>query len=210
MNLDGSGMTTKATRIRNVIAVTENPMTGTVWAGGAGQDALALGHPYEFFDAVTSHAGLTDYGWPDCEENQHAYVAGSSCGETVEPLIELPAYSTVIGAAFYPVGVTGAYAFPKSYAGGLFLTAHGSWHTVSGGAYYSPPRVAYVAMNGDVPVTPVDWNDPTKQWVEFVGGFQLADGTTRIGRPTGAAVGPLGSLFIADDQTGDVYRIRPL
>jgi len=65
-------------------------------------------------------------------------------------------------------------------------------------------------MNGDTPATPVDWNDPSKQWREFVGGFQLSDGSTRIGRPTGIAVGAQGSLFIADDQNGLVYRVRPM
>jgi glucose/arabinose dehydrogenase len=44
----------------------------------------------------------------------------------------------------------------------------------------------------------------------FVGGFQLADGVTRIGKPTGIAVGAQGSLFVADDVNGMVYRIRPM
>lgn len=207
---DGSGMTTRARRIRNAIAVTTNPATGTVWAGGAGQDDLAEGHPYEFFDAVTLHTGEADYGWPACEEHQTAYIAGADCSGTVVPRIELPAYSTLIGAAFYPVGQTGAYAFPKAYRGGLFITAHGSWHTISGSkTYFSAPRVAFIAMNGDTPKIPVDWADPTKQWVDFMSGFQLADGTTRIGRPTGVAVGVKGSLFVADDQTNEVYRVRP-
>jgi hypothetical protein len=32
----------------------------------------------------------------------------------------------------------------------------------------------------------------------------------RIGRPTGIAVGAQGSLFIADDQTGNICRMRPM
>jgi glucose/arabinose dehydrogenase len=42
-----------------------------------------------------------------------------------------------------------------------------------------------------------------------VGGFQLSNGVTRIGRPTGLAVGAQGSLFVADDTANQVYRIRP-
>jgi glucose/arabinose dehydrogenase len=206
----GAQMVTRATRIRNPIALATNPATGTLWAGGAGQDNLPEGHPYEFFDAVTLHSGGANYGWPFCEENQLAYAGDAGCAATVAPLVELPAYSTLIGAVFYPKGQAGAHAFPAGYRGGAFLTAHGSWHTLSGGAYASAPRVAYVPMNGDSPVTPVDWADPTKQWTEFVGGFQLADGVTRIGRPTGIAVGSQGSLFVADDQNGLVYRIRPM
>jgi glucose/arabinose dehydrogenase len=209
MSPSGAQMTTRATRIRNPIALATNPATATLWAGGAGQDDLASGHPYEFFDAVTLHPGVADYGWPSCEENHVAYVADAGCAATVAPLIELPAYSTLIGAVFYPSGQAGAHAFPMAYRGGAFITAHGSWHTLASGAYAAAPRVVYVPMNGDSPTTAVDWADPTKQWTEFVGGFQLADGMTRIGRPSGIAVGSQGSLFIADDQNGYVYRVRP-
>ena len=209
MDPGGANMTTRATRFRNAIALTPNPATGTLWAGGAGQDNLAEGHPYEFFDAVTLHSGVADYGWPSCEENHVAYTTGAACAATVAPLIEMPAYSTIIGAAFYPSGQTGAYAFPTSYKGGLFLTAHGAWHTNPDSTYVSSPQVVYVPMNGDAPQTAVDWSDPTKQWTQFVGGFQLSDGKTRVARPTGIAVGALGSLFIADDQNGYVFRVRP-
>jgi glucose/arabinose dehydrogenase len=205
----GANMTTRATRIRNAIALTTNPATGTVWAGVAGQDTLPAGHPYEFFDAVTLHPGIADYGWPDCEENHQAYTAGADCTSTVAPLVELPAYSTLIGAAFYPLSPSGSYAFPAAYRGGVFIAAHGSWHQ-SGTTYVAPPRVAFVPMNGDAPRTAVDWNDPTAQWTDFVSGFQLADGATRVARPTGVAVGAAGSLFVSDDQNGFVYRIRPM
>ena len=218
MKPDGTGMTTKATKIRNAIAITTNAATGMVWAGGAGQDSICntagncppgTGHPYEFFDAVTSHTGVADYGWPDCEENHNAFGSGADCTNAVAPVIEFPAYSTLIGAAFYPANQTGAHAFPASYKGGLFISGHGSWHTTASGAKFSPPRLAFVAMNGDSPKTPVDWNDPTKQWTPFVDGWQKADGVTRVGQPTGVAVGSKGSLFFADDANGYVYRVRP-
>ncbi len=218
MNADGSNMVTRATQIRNAIAITTNPATGTIWAGGAGQDDICdnqptlcpngSGHPYEFFDAVTSHTGVANYGWPSCEENHNAFGSGADCSGAVAPLIELPAYSTLIGASFYE-NQTGSHAFPSSYQGGVFIAAHGSWHTNADGSYFSSPLVVFVAMNGDAPVTPVDWNDPTKQWTTFIGGFQDPDSTTRHARPTGVAVGSKGSLFVADDQNGLVYRIRP-
>jgi glucose/arabinose dehydrogenase len=211
MDPTGANMAVRATRFRNAIALATNPATGTIWAGGAGQDDLAEGHPYEFFDAVGLHSGVADYGWPDCEENHTEYqdAGAAGCTNTVAPLVEMPAYSTIIGAAFYPASPSGTFAFPQSYRGGLFLTAHGSWH-MNGDTYYSPPRIAFVAMNGDAPTTAVDWSDPTKQWTEFVGGYQSTNSTMRIGRPTGIAVGSEGSLFVSDDQNNAVYRIRPM
>ncbi len=199
---------TKATRIRNAIALTVNPSSGHVWIGDAGQDDLPFGHPYEFADDLSAHPGRADYGWPDCEEHHVAYVGGARCESVVVPLVELPAYSTIIGATFYPHNERGKFAFPKRYRGALFLAAHGSWHRRPDGAYAAAPQVVYVPMRGDRPVTPVDWADPDVQWRTFLSGFQQ-HGTARIGRPTGVTIGPEGSLFIADDQTGNIYRIRP-
>jgi glucose/arabinose dehydrogenase len=208
MGLDGNGMTARAVHIRNAIALAVNPSTGTLWAGDAGQDELPAGHPYELFDGVTTHAGVADYGWPACEENQHAYRGGASCGNTVVPAVEFPAYSTAIGAAFYPANASGPYAFPAQYRGGAFVALHGSWHSVQG--CNVAPLVAFVAMNGDTPRTPVNWSDPHAQWQPFVTGFQPGcSANTRIGRPAGIAIGPQGDLFISDDASGAIYRVRP-
>jgi glucose/arabinose dehydrogenase len=202
MDLDGSGMTPRARHIRNAIALATNPETQTLWAGVAGQDELPHGHPYEIFDAVTLHPGVADYGWPYCYEDRRA-VAGHDCANAAVARVVFPAYETPIGAVFYPQHPTGAHAFPERYRGGAFVAMHGSWHQPP-----VPPRVAFVPMDGDTPRTPVDWSDPTKQWSEFVGGFQAAGGR-RIARATGVTVGHDGSLFVSDDATGGIYRIRP-
>lgn len=208
MNPDGSNFTQRAKRIRNAIALAVNPQTGSLWVGGAGQDRLPFGHPYEYLDNLSARSGDADYGWPVCEENHHAYWQGYDCKTSVAPLVELPAYSTIIGATFYPASQRGAYAFPSRYRGGLFAAAHGSWHTDSNGCNVDPPHVVFIAMNGDRPAKRVDWNDPTTQWSEFITGFQTGC-QSRIGRATGITVGPKGSLFVADDDAGQIYRIRP-
>lgn len=209
MKPGGADFTKRATRIRNGIAIFTDPASGHVWVGGAGQDDLPFRHPYEYLDDLSSHSGVADFGWPECEENHHAYTSGADCSQTVEPLVELYAYSTIIGGAFYPTGQTGAYAFPAQYRGGIFAAAHGSWHTTSGGASAAPSQVVFVPMTGDKPKTAVDWKTPpTKQWSNFIGGLQEA-GQSRRGRPTGVAVGAKGSLFVADDQNGVIYRVRP-
>jgi glucose/arabinose dehydrogenase len=208
MEASGSEFHQRAKRLRNGIALAVNPQSNAVWVGGAGQDDLAFGHPYEFLDDLSAHAGVADYGWPLCEENHHAYWPGADCSHTVAPLIVLPAYSTIIGATFYPLSPAGPYAFPARYRGGLFATAHGSWHRDRTGCYVAPPRVVFIPMKGDVPVKPVDWTNPATQWTDFVTGFQSGC-LTRAGRPTGIAVGSRGSLFVADDASGAIYRIRP-
>jgi glucose/arabinose dehydrogenase len=206
MNLDGSGMHTFATRFRNAIALATDPANGALWAGGAGQDWVAYGHPYEFMDDVSAQSGSpVDYGWPDCEENHVAYTHGANCANVAVPQVEFPAYATHIGAAFYPSGGGGTYAFPASYRGGLFVASHGSWHCCPSTA----PEVAFVPMSGGAPATPVNWNDPTVQWSAFMWNFGDSSSTNYIGRPTGVAVGSQGSLFVADDGVDAIYRIRP-
>jgi glucose/arabinose dehydrogenase len=208
LKTDGSGFRQRARRIRNAIALAVNPQTGSVWVGDAGQDDLPFGHPYEFVDDLSAHAGDADYGWPACEENRHPYVHGADCSMTVEPLVELPAYSTIVGAAFYPAEHNGRHAFPAAYRGGLFVAAHGSWHRGNGGCNAEPPRVVFVPMHGDRPARGVDWQNPAAQWSDFVTGFQSGC-SSRSGRPTGLGVGPQGSLFIGDDDAGAIYRVRP-
>jgi glucose/arabinose dehydrogenase len=196
-----------ATHIRNAMAMAISP-DNALWVGGAGQDNLPFGHPFEFLDNVSSHTPVADYGWPFCEEN-HVQYTGSAvdCSATVAPLAELPAYSTIIGAIFYPTSSAGRYAFPMKYRGALLAAAHGSWHTNGSGDYAATPQVAMFAMRGDQPAIPVNWQNPNAQWRTFVGGFQ--SGRQRIGRPTGLAVGNEGSLFVADDAAGVIYRVRP-
>ncbi|MDQ2864659.1 MAG: hypothetical protein M3R51_00385 [Candidatus Eremiobacteraeota bacterium] len=208
MSSDGSGMRTRATRIRNAIALAVNPQSGHLWAGGAGQDSLPTLHPYEFMDDLSSRHGVADYGWPNCEENQIAYVGGSQCASTVAPLIEFPAYITHIGAAFYPreSRARAQYALAKPYAGALLVSSHGSWHAPNG--CNVAPEVDYVPMDGDTPATPVNWSNAAAQWKPFITGFQPSCGS-RIGRATGIAIGSKGSVFVGDDQSGAIYRIRP-
>lgn len=195
-------MSPKAVRIRNAIALTANPNTAAIWAGVAGQDELQHGHPYEIFDPVTLHSGVADYGWPYCYENRRPAKPGHSCAGTVVPRVVFPAYETPIGAAVYSAHPTGKHSFPRKYWAGAFVTLHGSWHQPP-----VPPRVAFVALRRDTPAKAVNWTDPNVQWSEFVGGYQNISGT-RTGRPTGVAIGPQGDLFVADDDNGNIYRIR--
>jgi glucose/arabinose dehydrogenase len=202
MTLDGKNVHPRAVDIRNAIALAVNPVDGGLWAGVAGRDDLAHGHPLEIFDDVTAHPGTPDYGWLRCYDDRKP-IAGGSCANVVVPRAVFPAYDTPIGATFYPADQRGAYAFPAPYRGGAFVTLHGSWHTPP-----VPPRVAFVPFRGADPAKPVDWNDPGSQWSEFGGGCQQPDGS-RTCRPTGVAVGTDGSLFVSDDYGGAIFRIRP-
>ncbi len=201
--------TVVARRIRNAIGLAIDER-GHLWAADAGQDELQPAHPYEFFDDVSTRKAPADYGWPDCYEDRRVKAGThANCNGVVVPLIIFPAYETPIGAAFYPQHQSGKYAFPQKWRG-AFVTLHGSWHGPSQGlAGYLPPRVVFVPMRGGAPGRPADWSDPSRQWTQFIGGYQAGGSHGRTGRPTGIAVGPQGSLFVTDDLAGAIYRIRP-
>ncbi|TAM85287.1 hypothetical protein EPN42_15395 [bacterium] len=199
---NGHGMHPAAVRIRNAIALATDPATGNVWAGVAGQDELERGHPYEIFDPITAHRPPADYGWPACVENRKPVRAGFDCGQVVVPRVVFPAYITPIGAVFYTPAPAALHPFPREWSGGAFVTLHGSWHQP-----LVAPLVAYVPMLRDEPLRAVSWTDPLLQWRTFAGGFQDANGI-RGARPTGIAEGPEGDLFLSDDQSGTIWRIR--
>ncbi len=192
-------LTTVATRVRNALALAENPATGTVWAGGAGQDCVtgtqcfaaqdptyALnGHPYEWLDPVTKHVAPADYMWPWCEENGTAVTTpdptsgsappGTNCATMIVAPVRAPAYATIIGAVFYAPPPGAAYAFPGSFTGGLFFTLHGSWHEDANGIPVAVPEVAFVPMSAsaDAPIYPMDWSgtaSPYANWARNAAG----------------------------------------
>lgn len=243
-SITSPSLTLVATRVRNALALAVNPATGTVWAGGAGQDCVVgatcfaamdndyqlNGHPYEWMDPLTTHAAPVDYMWPWCEENKSPVTApdgtpvtppaGTNCANMIVAPVRAPAYATIMAATFYSPPAGAAYAFPSAFTGGMFFTLHGSWHEDANGVPVAKPEVVFVPMAAnDAPAYPMDWSNtgsPFSNWARsgsgnpapFMDGFQQSGGT-RIGRPAGIAVGNSGSLFVSDDATGVIYRIRP-
>ncbi|HKU68167.1 MAG TPA: hypothetical protein VJP85_10355 [Candidatus Baltobacteraceae bacterium] len=184
-----------ARRIRNAIALAVDPATHHLWAADVGQDELPPGHPYEFFDDISARPAPVDYGWPFCYENRKQKPGThENCANVAIPQAIFPAYESPIGAVFAH--------------GGAFVTMHGSWHGPAQGlSGFLPPRVVFVPMKDGKPLHDADWNDPSKQWSEFAGGYQNGGTQHRIGRPTGITAAPSGDLFLADDQTGAIYRL---
>jgi glucose/arabinose dehydrogenase len=72
------------------------------------------------------------------------------------------------------------------------------------------PEVVYVPISAnDKPTIAVNFNNSGAQWMTLLYGFQDQTSGIRVGRPVGLAVGVQGSLFVADDYAGVIYRIRP-
>ncbi|UOQ72870.1 PQQ-dependent sugar dehydrogenase [Hymenobacter cellulosilyticus] len=114
----------------------------------------------------------------------------------------LRAHAAALGLTFY----TGT-AFPEDARGDLFLAMRGSWNRSVGSGY----KVVRVRMNAaGLPETAAA-DGRGASYEDFVTGWQINEGQAAPpqvwGRPVGIITGPDGSLLIAEDGTGIVWRV---
>lgn len=187
-NLDGSGGELFASGLRNAVGMTVEPGTNRIWVTENGSNDLGPGIPPDEIN-VLGPAG-SDYGWPYCygdKEVQPPLGSPDRCANTIPSVINLPAHMAPLGLAFY-----GGNQFPAEFRGGLFVAQHGS-------ALLDDPigySLVYLPMAGGMPQTPT----------EFVRGWLR--GKEAWGRPVMPFVARDGSLYLTDDKTGVIYRIR--
>jgi glucose/arabinose dehydrogenase len=189
---DGKNARLFATGLRNPVGLAIEPVTGAVWTSVNERDELGDNLPPDYFTSVKD-GGF--YGWP------YSYI-GSNVDDRVKPQkpdlvakaiipdVLLGAHVAPLQFAFY----TGKQ-FPQNYWGGAFIAEHGSWNRATRAGY----QIAFVAFKDGQPSA-----DP----VPFMTGL-VADpnGKDVQGRPVGVVVAPDGSLLIADDGAGKIYRI---
>jgi glucose/arabinose dehydrogenase len=147
----------------------------------------------------------TDIGWPYCFHDRRTNLKvlapeyggdGSRvgrCAEAQMPLVGFPGHWGPNAMMFY----TGT-AFPAKYRDGVFVAFHGSWNRMP------LPEDGY-----NVVFQPMRAGVPNGAFEIFADGFAEGDKEPIRAphRPSGLAQGPDGSLFIADDQRGRIYRI---
>ena len=107
------------------------------------------------------------------------------CATAKAPAIAFPGHWAPMALQFYPGDEFGA-----AYAGGLFLTFHGSWNRAP------LPQEGYRVV-----FAPFADGKPVGTYQTFA---------TRKGerfRPVGLAVGKDGALFLSDDDNNTIWRI---
>ena len=195
---DGKNRTIFASGLRNTIGFDWQPRTGELWGFDHGIDFLGDEEQQEELNKIE---GGKLYGWP------HVYGAGTIYPQST-PIGQIgkqdwKAHSTpmVLGYAahaapmqlvFYRAGgVPGA--FPAEYQGDAFVTMRGSWNRKVASGYE---------------IVRVRFQDGQAKSIEpFVTGFLTDGGRTHIARPVGLAVAKDGSLLMADDANGVLYRV---
>jgi len=147
-----------------------------------------------------------DYGWPECyyDAIQAKLVLapeyGGDGGKKVGPCATKHAPIAAFPAHWAPnaMALYDKQQFPAHYRNGVFIAFHGSWDRAPypQGGY----NVVFQSLAGD------HASGTCEVFADGFAGAVKSPGEAQH-RPSGLAVGPDGSLFVADDVRGRIYRI---
>jgi Raf kinase inhibitor-like YbhB/YbcL family protein len=194
LTADGKTRRIFATGLRNTIGFDWNPATGELWGLDNGIDFLGDDSQPEELNKIEFGK---QYGWP------HVYGAGDINPQSTPPggiskeewkarstpqVLGYTAHAAPMQLVFYT-----ARAFPSEYQSDAFATMRGSWNR-SKASGYEIVRIHFV-------------NGQPQSIQPFVYGFLTDNGTTHIARPVGLAIARDGSLLMADDANGGIFRV---
>ena len=179
VNTDGSGREVVARGLRNSVGFDWHPRTGELWFTDNGPDTLGADKPDDELNRV-SRTG-ENYGFPYCHNGtvpDPKFSSMHACSEFTAPVVGLGAHAAALGMRF------------SKADGSILVARHGS---------HPPSRVAY-----DVVRVKLDGNRATG--VEpFLTGF--LQGREYWGRPADVLSMADGSVLVADDLNGAIYRV---
>jgi glucose/arabinose dehydrogenase len=190
---DGGHQTTYASGMRNPTALAFHPDTGELYTVVQERDGLGDNLVPDYFTHVQQGAF---YGWPYSYIGPHpqpgfAQLRPDKVKAAAIPDLLFQAHSSAMDIAFY----TGSQ-FPAEYKGDAFVALKGSWNR-SNPTGYKVVRI------------PFKDGKPQGVYQNFMTGFWVS-GMNRAevwGRPAALAIAKDGSLLVADDTGGTIWRI---
>ncbi|MFO1046980.1 MAG: PQQ-dependent sugar dehydrogenase [Geminicoccaceae bacterium] len=189
----GGNRRTYATGLRNPVAISVSPVTGSLWVTTNERDGLGDQLVPDFVANVTYRQF---YGWPWLYmggkiDPRHTGDVPAGLPAVTTPSVLLQAHSASLGSAFY----TGS-AFPAEYRGSLFVALHGSWNRKNP----IGPKVVRVPFDAQGRAMPF--------YEDFMTGFTVSDYEV-WGRPVGVAVGKDGALYVSEDANRTIWCVAP-
>ena len=175
--------------LRNPVGIAFNPASGQLWTAVNERDELGSDLVPDY---ITSVRDSGFYGWPYSYYGQHVDTRVNPprpdlVAAAIKPDYALGAHTASLGLTFS----AGARLGPR-FASGAFVGQHGSWNRNPPAGY----RVIFVPFAGA---------QPSGMPVEVLTGFMI-DGKA-YGRPVGVQIARDGSLLVADDVGGKVWRV---
>ena len=175
--------------VRNSVGGAIDPRSGDYWFSENARDWVSDDMPSDKLNHVAKIGA--HYGYPYCHQGDMLdpkYGKGHKCSDFTPPALKLGAHVAPLGMKFYS-----GKQFPAEYANNLFIAEHGSWNRHK----YQGARIMRVTTD------PAGKN--VKQEV-FASGWINGD-QSYTGRPADILLAPDGSMLVADDWAGAIYRI---
>ena len=206
-----------STGIRNAVGIYWNPFQNTLFATQHGRDQLHAFFPDLYTQEQSAELPAeellrvtenSNFGWPYCyyDQMKGMRVRSPEYGGDGQSTEGCDTYDTPDAAfpghwAPNDLLFVGGTQFPVSYREGVLIAFHGSWNRNVGGQQGF--NIVHVPYSG---------NEVSGEWTIFADGFsgtdeEMLSNGVAVHRPTGLAQGPEGTVFIADDKAGRIWRI---
>lgn len=190
---DGGGQRTFATGLRNPVGIAFYPGTDDLYVVVNERDGLGDELVPDYLTRVPDGEF---FGWPYSYIGSHPQPGFADrrpdlVARATTPDLLFRSHSAPLGLVFYD-----GTQFPADYRGDAFVALHGSWNAAR-------PR-GYMVVR-----VPFAGGRPVGGYEAFATGFWIGgEGHARVwGRPAGLAIAADGSLLIADDAGGVVWRV---
>jgi glucose/arabinose dehydrogenase len=178
-----------ASGLRNPVGLAWEPRTRALWTVVNERDGLGDETPPDYLTSVRE-GGF--YGWPYCYWGQtvddRVPQDPDAVAKAVTPDYALGGHTASLGLCWLPAG-----ALP-GFSEGMAVGQHGSWNRSTLAGY----KVVFVPFADGRPAGPPR---------DILSGFLSPDERSSYGRPVGVALGPDGSLLVADDVGDVIWRV---
>ena len=175
--------------LRNPVGLAWEPTTGALWTVVNERDGLGDETPPDYLTSVKD-GGF--YGWPYCYWGQtvddRVPQDAALVAKATRPDYALGGHTASLGLCWLPAGTL------PGFPDGMVIGQHGSWNRSTLSGY----RVVFVPFVDGRPAGPPR---------DILTGFLAPDERESYGRPVGVAIGPDGSLLVADDVGDVIWRV---
>jgi hypothetical protein len=178
-----------AAGLRNPVGLAWEARTGVLWTVVNERDGLGDETPPDYLTSVRN-GGF--YGWPYCYWGQtvddRVPQDPAAVARAITPDYALGGHTASLGLCWLPAGTL------PSFPEGMAIGQHGSWNRSTLSGY----KVIFVPFANGRPAGPPR---------DILTGFLAPDERVSYGRPVGVAIGPDGSLLVADDVGDVIWRV---
>ncbi|MCC8981618.1 sorbosone dehydrogenase family protein [Bradyrhizobium sp. 10BB] len=175
--------------LRNPVGLAWEPNTNVLWTVVNERDGIGDETPPDYLTSVRD-GGF--YGWPYCYWGQtvddRVPQDPAMVAKAIQPDYALGGHTASLGLCWMPKGTL------PGFPDGMVIGQHGSWNRSTLSGY----KVVFVPFENGRPSGPPR---------DILSGFLAPDEKVSYGRPVGVALGPDGSLLVADDVGNVIWRV---